>query len=149
MTKKSKHEQWRTNLIRKAKTLQKRVLVMDDDDYKALLERRYNRSSTADLTLEQLQDLASHLDSKTGKGSNQRPIPIDPQARKIWALWQALHEAGVVRDPSEAALNSYVKRMTRRGKFFAGVDSYRWLNRYQASDVIEALKKWQAREGVA
>lgn len=138
---------WRTNLIRKAKTLQKRVLVMPDEDYQTMLEERYEKSSTSDLTLDQLKDLVAHLDSMAGN-SKQPSIP-DAQARKIWALWQALHDAGVVRDPSEAALNSYVKRMTRRGKAFNGVDCYRWLNHYQASGIIEALKQWQQRVGVA
>ncbi|MGE4191828.1 MAG: regulatory protein GemA [Pseudodesulfovibrio sp.] len=140
---------WRKNLIRKAKTLQKRVLVMPDEDYRCMLEDRYKQSSTTDLTMGQLQDLVSHLDVKAGNSAKQRPSLPDAPARKIWALWQSLHAAGVVRDPSEAALNSYVKRMTRRGKTFGGVDSYRWLNRFQARDVIEALKKWQQRVGAA
>ncbi|AMK09615.1 regulatory protein GemA [Pseudodesulfovibrio indicus] len=137
---------WRTNLIRKAKTLQKRVLVMPDEDYRFMLEDRYKQSSTADLTMEQLQDLVTHLDVMAGNSAKQRPSRPDAQAQKIWALWQALHEAGVVRDPSEAAINAYVKRMTRRGKA-SGVESYRWLNHYQASGIIEALKKWSQRVG--
>lgn len=135
----------RSKLIRKCKTLQKRVLVMSDDDYRAMLEERYKVSSTADLNDGQLKNLCAYLDAKTGQ--SKPPIP-DRQARKIWALWQSLHKAGVVRDPSEAALNAYTARMTRRGNK-PGIASYRWLNHYQARDVIEALKKWQERVGVA
>jgi phage gp16-like protein len=139
---------WRTNLIRKCKTVQKRVLAMPDEDYRGLLEELYNESSTADLSLDQLQDLAEHLDKLTGQTGTRKPSLPDAPARKIWMLWQGLHKAGVVRDPSEAALNTYTERMTRRGNK-PGVASYRWLNRYQASGIIEALKKWSQRVGVA
>lgn len=138
---------WRTNLIRKCKTLQKRVLCISDEEYRALLEEQYGKSSTADLTLDQLQDLAAHLDGKAGKTDKPMATLAEPMAQKIWMLWQGLHKAGVVRDPSEAALNAYTARMTRRGNK-PGVASYRWLNRYQARDVIEALKKWSQRVGV-
>lgn len=145
---KAKGATWRTNLIRKCKTVQKRVLAMQDEDYRLMLEERYKRSSTADLTLAQLQDLADHLEElTTGQGATRKPSLPDAPARKIWMLWQSLHKAGVVRDPSEAALNTYTERMTRRGNK-PGVASYRWLNRYQASGIIEALKKWQQRVGV-
>jgi phage gp16-like protein len=133
----------RSKLIRKCKTLQKRVLVMPDEEYQAMLEERYKVSSTADLNDGQLKNLCAHLDTLTGQ-AKQRPSLPDAQAQKIWVLWQELHKAGAVRDPSEAALNAYTKRMTRRGNK-PGVASYRWLNRWQASGIIEALKKWQQR----
>jgi phage gp16-like protein len=130
----------RSKLIRKCKTLQKRVLVMPDEEYQAMLEERYKVSSTADLNDGQLKNLCAHLDKLTGQKTS---LP-DAQAQKIWVLWQELHKAGAVRDPSEAALNAYTQRMTRSGNK-PGVASYRWLNRYQASSLIESLKKWQQR----
>jgi phage gp16-like protein len=133
----------RSKLIRKCKTLQKRVLVMPDDDYRAMLEERYKVSSTADLNDGQLKNLCAHLDTLTGQ-TTQKPSLPDAQAQKIWVLWQELHKAGAVRDPSEVALNAYTQRMTRSGNK-PGVASYRWLNRWQASGLIEALKKWLKR----
>lgn len=131
----AKSATWRNNLIRKAKTLQKRVLCMDDDVYRDMLVDRYGKDSTAKLSLSELKDLVSRLDGKAG---NKPPSMPDAQARKIWMLWLGLHKIGEVRDKSEPALNAFVKRQT-------GVESYRWLNRYQASDVIEALKHWDKR----
>ena len=127
---------WKSNLIRKARTVQKRVLYMPDDVYQGMLLERYGKGSTRDLNLKELKDLVSHLDATSGN-KQQASMP-DAQARKIWVLWLKLHEIGAVRDKSERALNAFVKRQTK-------VESYRWLNRYQASDVIEALKKWQKR----
>ena len=137
---KAKGSTWKTNLIRKAKTIQKRVLVMSDEDYQTMLLVRYGKDSTADLTLDELKALVAHLDDRAGQSAKPKTSLPDAQARKIWQQWQSLHQAGEVRDKSERALNAYIKRQT-------GVESYRWLNRYQASTTIEALKKWQKRVG--
>jgi len=141
----SKFENWRKNLIRKAKTIQNQALHLPSDEYQMMLEERYDKSSTADLSLDELKDLCTFLDELSGKTpqpKNQKSGKGDPQAQKIWRLWQELHGAGEVRDPSEKALNAFVKRQTK-------VESYKWLNRYQASSVIEALKKWQKRARTA
>ncbi len=137
----AKGSQWQNNLIRKIKTLQNKVLCIPDEDYYVMLEDRYGKDSTTKLTLPQLKDLAAHLESRANGSGSSTPMP-DGQARKIWQLWKALHEAGAVRNSSEKALNAFVKRQT-------GVESYRWLNTHQASNVIEALKKWQKRVRVA
>lgn len=72
-----------------------------------------------------------------GKKAN-RKLADDAQSRKIRALWLEMHNQGIVRNPSEASLALYVKRLK-------GVDALQWLTSQQASGVIEALKKWQAR----
>ncbi|MDD3310996.1 regulatory protein GemA [Pseudodesulfovibrio sp.] len=138
MTNKS---QWRTNLTRKARTVQK-VLGMTDDDYHAMLGDRYGKSSTRDLSIPELKDLCAHLDylSGTPAKDGKRPPNVDGQARKIWVLWQDLHRLGAVRDPSAGALNTFIKTRCR-----IKVDSYAWLNTYQANDVIEIIKKWIQR----
>lgn len=128
----------RTNLIRKAKTLQKRVLCMDDGVYKDMLLTRYAKDSTAKLDHSELKDLATHLDILAG--NNRHSAMPDAQARKIWMLWLELHKIGAVRDKSERALNSFIKSRCR-----IKVESYRWLNTNQASTVIEQLKQWLMR----
>lgn len=65
-----------------------------------------------------------------------------PQVRKVWQLWKELCESGVAREPTRAALRSFVKRMT-------GVADPEWLSPEQAGVVIEALKAWKAREAGA
>lgn len=70
-----------------------------------------------------------------------RTLAGDAQSKKIRSLWLSLHDDGIVRDPSEASLANYVKRLT-------GVEALQWLSTAQASGVIEALKKWQQRERV-
>ena len=73
-----------------------------------------------------------------------RTVDDDQDARwlKCRALWHALATAGVVRANTDAALLAYVKRQTK-------LDAWRFLNGYQVNTVIEALKKWCTRSGVA
>jgi phage gp16-like protein len=73
-----------------------------------------------------------------GPKKTQRKLADDAQSRKIRALWLEMHNQGIVRNPSEASLAGYVKRLK-------GVEALQWLSSAQASGVIEALKKWQAR----
>ena len=66
------------------------------------------------------------------------------KARKV-SIWTGgadkpyfMHQIGVVKNPSEEALASYVKRIT-------GVDALQWINGDQAETLIESLKKWAMR----
>lgn len=72
------------------------------------------------------------------KNPSARTLADDGQSKKIRSLWLAMHDEGIVRDPSEVSLANYVKRLT-------GVGALQWLDTAQASGVIEALKKWQKR----
>lgn len=85
-----------------------------------------------------------HAGKKTGQRPS-RPLADYPEARMIRGLWIELHQlynagaAKAVRDPSEKALNSFVKRQT-------GVDDLHWLQRRGRVDhIIEALKAWVDR----
>jgi len=86
--------------------------------------------------VEVMKDLGFKVKHK--KDSSVRKLADDAQSKKIRALWLEMHGQGIVRDPSEASLNKYVKRLT-------GVEVLQWLDTKQASGVIEALKEWQKR----
>jgi len=65
-------------------------------------------------------------------------VPGDKMSKKILALWITLHRAGKVRDGSDRALMSFVKRQT-------GKDHLKWCSVEDKSAVIEALKNWEER----
>jgi len=125
----------------------KRELGMDDDAYRAMLRSLELPDSSANMTVPQLDTVLEHMkrsgfkvlsQGNAAQGTPFWPLAQDPQSRKIRALWLFLHELGAVKDPSEAALAAYVKRMTK-------VDALQWTNDRQPKRVIEALKKWAMR----
>lgn len=122
----------------------KKDLGLDDETYRAMLWTVARVHSSADLDFHSRKRVLQHLKERgwtnkpARKANTLRPLASDDQSRKIRALWLDLHATGKVADPSELALVSYVKRIT-------GIDSLQWLPSYQASRVIETLKKWQDR----
>ncbi|WP_298437993.1 gp16 family protein [Geobacter sp.] len=141
----SKYDKFRREELAKIH-IGKSQLRLGDEVYRDILWQAGRVESSADLdwqgrqaVLERFKELGwqpKHKGKTPGKPS--RILADDPQSKKIRALWLELHAAGRVRDPSEKALASYVKRMT-------GVAALQWLRGDQASTVIEALKKWLER----
>lgn len=119
----------------------KRELGLDEDTYRAMLVNVTGMDSTKTMPLYKLEAVVKHL-KQTGFKVRSKPqtrsLADDAQSKKIRALWLDMHDEGIVKNPSEAALASYVKRLT-------SVDRLEWLSTEQASSVIETLKKWQKR----
>lgn len=122
----------------------KKDLCLDDDTYRAMLWTVARVHSSGDLDFHGRKRVLQHLKARgwknkpASKAKTTRQLASDQQSKMIRALWLELHAAGAVSDPSEAALASYVKRIT-------SVDALQWLTSAQASRVIETLKKWQNR----
>lgn len=122
--------------------------VLDEDSYRAILQRIGKKNSAADLTVPELEKVLEHMKRigfkvrskprQSSKSAPSRPLAQDAESKKIRALWLFLHQLGAVRNPSEEALAAYVKRIT-------GVDALQWINGAQAEHLIESLKKWVMR----
>ncbi len=63
-----------------------------------------------------------------------------PVAKKARALWISLHQLGVVRDPSEKALEAFCRRQLK-------VDRLHWADQAQSEPMIRALKAMAERAG--
>ena len=59
----------------------------------------------------------------------------DPQIRKIKSLWYEMHDLGIVRNRSDQAIETYIRRITR-------VQKIEWCSVEQLQLVIETLKNW-------
>lgn len=125
----------------------RRELGLDDETYRAMLQMVAGVKSSSDLDWQGRKKVLDHfkakgfkVKSKAAPGKAPRPNldAADPQYRKIRALWSALHDSGVVRVNTDAAVRIYIKRMT-------GCDDYRFCNGAQVVIVIEGLKKWIGR----
>lgn len=120
----------------------KSQLNLDDDTYRHLLLNITKKTSTKDMTVWELEKILNHLKSKgfkvksskkTGKITATKPVH-----KKIRSLWLELADAGEIKNRSEKAINSYVKRIT-------GVEVMDWITQKQAMVVIESLKSWLER----
>lgn len=123
-----------------------RQLALADDSYRAILGRATGgkKTSTKAMTLIELEGVLREFrrlgwTDAPAKKAGQRKQADSEQARKVRALWLTLAGMGVLRDQSEEALATFVKRQT-------GVDALQWLSPDQLNQVIEALKSWVARE---
>ena len=119
-------------------------LRMDEDDYRALVSDASGKlslraCSDAELVavLKRLEGLGFQPLSRTGQRKAQHPM-----ARKARALWISLHQLGVVRNPSEKALEAFATRQL-------GCTRLAWANQGHAARLIEALKAMADRNGWA
>lgn len=119
-------------------------LLMEEDAYRAVLRSIGGADSTKAMPSADLQRVVDHMKRcgfqvRRGAPAPGRRIATKPDARKVRALWLFLHELGSVRDPSEAALAAYVKRIAK-------VDDLAWAHDQVADRLIETLKKWAMRD---
>lgn len=124
--------------------VKKRQLGLDDETYRALLERVTGKRSSADMDEGERLKVVAEMD-RLGAPKASRPRrdrASGPFAPKLQALWIAACNLGVVRDRSDAAMIAFVKRQT-------GLEHTRFLvHAGDADKAIEALKSWIRRETV-
>lgn len=125
----------------------RRELGLDEETYRAMLKNVAGVSSSTDLSYQGRQKVLAHLKaagfkvkSKAAPAAIASGGQVDPQYRKIQALWTELHGVGAVRVNTEAALRVYIKRIT-------GCGDYQFCSSAQVVAIIETLKKWLARAG--
>ena len=133
----------------------KRELKLTDDAYRAALSEAANgKESSAKMNIKELEAVLS-LFKTTGfkvklNGKRKLSPPSGTKVKTaevsvIRAVWITMFKHGFLRDGSETALNSYVKRMTVKLNDGGGVDNVQWLDELLAYKVLEALKNWHRR----
>ena len=121
----------------------KTQLGLDDATYRDVLWSVARVRSSKDLDWTGRKALLDHFKAKGWKPKPPKQAkaekPVHPgQDALVKSLWNELHEAGKVRDPSDAALGSWLKRNR-------WPERPEWLNHKQITQAIEALKKWLER----
>lgn len=120
----------------------KKQLGLDDETYRALLERETGLRSAGDMSVDQLEKVMAAFRSQGFKTKRKlRASANHDQGKFIVALWIDLWQLGAVEDRRDAALDAFVKRQT-------GVERMLWLTPAQSNSVVEALKDWCKREGL-
>ncbi|MEH8118455.1 regulatory protein GemA [Aeromonas allosaccharophila] len=134
----------------------RRELGLDEEDYRAMLESVTGARSAKGLSAAKLDAVITAMKGlgfkvKGGAQVNGRRSPPSsakvqaPEVRKVRAIWITMYNDGFVRDGSDDALGSYIKRMTASANGGAGISRPEWLTSVQAERVLEALKKWHIR----
>jgi len=129
----------------------KKDLALDDDTYRQMLVTVTGKASCAAMTERQLRQVVQHLKAtgwkprataaarrKVSPPTRHKKPGEKSMADKIRALWIDMGKAGHLQDASERALGRYCNRMV--GKY-----SPDWLTAYEATRIIESLKKWHSR----
>lgn len=130
-----------------------KALGWDEELRRQAMAQRYGGvTSSKDLSDTQLRDFARHIgDAQQAAGkapakrrqparAGKRPLAAGALASKARALWLSLYHLGELADPSEAALDAWVRRQT-------GVDSLRFADQAVADKIIRGLRTWCARVG--
>lgn len=134
----------------------KTQLQLDDACYRANLAAVSDgKTSSKDLSLPQLEAALARF-HQLGFKAWVKPAPVkrlspstkaQPDARSvIRALWLFMAEQRFIRDSSETALNSYIKRMTAQKNGGEGIAECTWLRDDDSAYVINTLKLWAKRE---
>lgn len=126
----------RNELIRAVHTA-KRTLMMDDATYRDVLRNATGKTSCEHMSDDELRKVLDHC-RKAGFAAKEDPATA-PMRRMVFALWQQMHQEGIVRSPESHAMDAYSLRMVRRVPAQCSVK--------QLQHLIECLKKWWDREG--
>jgi phage gp16-like protein len=121
----------------------KKTLGLTDDDYVAVLLRVAGRESAGDCTAPELDKVLKDFERMgfSAKARPKGPRPADhPAAMKARALWLSLGLLGAIREPSEAALESFARRQL-------GCTRMAWADQSLVYKLIEALKAIAERAG--
>ncbi len=120
----------------------RKALGLDEDTYRALLVRVTGKSSAGQMDAAERDRVVSEMRRLGFNGVSKAPqsTVTGRFAPVIRALWISAYHLDLVRDRTDAALISFVKRQTN-------IDHLNWLRDWHdARRVIEALKGWMARE---
>lgn len=122
----------------------KKQLGLDDDTYRAVLNRVTGKTSSAEMTEPErwaVVDELRRLGFEKASSGSRRALE-GRYAKKLQALWIAGWNLGVVRNRDDRALIAMVKRQT-------GIDHVRFVrDPADAVRAIEALKAMTAKAGV-
>ena len=121
----------------------RKVLGLQDDDYRAVLARVTGHASARDCDDGQLREAITEFERLGFRrtGSEKRRDFGDSQVmRKARATWISLYQLGAIDDGSDAALETFARRQLQ-------VERVQWASDREGFRLIEALKAIASRHG--
>ena len=129
-----------------------RQLALDSDARRALQLVETGKHSMKDMSdaelLKVIKRLVKDGFKPASKGPKKHKAASRPDLRLVHVLWRKLGEAGALRDPSRAGLNTFIRDQFGKtwGSVPADIDMLR--DHKQINAVIQALKNWGANSGI-
>ncbi len=117
---------------------------MNDTEYRTLIANvSGGKTSSKLLSVEQLETVLRHMKAQgfevaIATTGGKQLVSDNPTAQmgKIRALWLEMHTMGIIRSPSENALQAYCRK-------YSGANWQQDI--YAMREIIERLKQWKAR----
>lgn len=106
---------------------------MDEAARRDLQRRATGKESCGDMTAAELRRVIREM------GQSRDRLPSGPMTGKIRALWISAYNLGVVRDRTDAACASWLRRQT-------GLDAAAWASAPALARAVQALQSWIERE---
>lgn len=147
-------------LIQLVKIGQKQLNICDED-YRAMLKRLTNKTSSTKCTLLDLHKVIHELQQKGAKiawfprkkmtATDYSPATGEQAvkseiAHKIRAIWIQMGRQGFLADRSEKALNHFIRKILNKGRDNIFILAYvHTLSDKNATRIVEALKSWHKR----
>lgn len=126
-------------LIKKVQVARK-SLGIQDDDYRAMMERVTGHRSAKDCNANELRAAISNFERMGFRSAGHRNIGTGHTVRKARAMWISLYQLGAIDDRTDAALEAFGRRQLK-------VDRLQWANEREGFRLIEALKAMAERNG--
>ena len=117
------------------------------------------KASMRDMSETDLRQVVDHLKARGWKSGFEQGVkrsrksrhPIAPRGdlRLVHVLWRKLGDAGVLREPGRAGLNRFIRTRFEGTWKSVPIDVDALRDHRQISPLINALKDWCARAGIA
>lgn len=117
-----------------------RLLGLNDEAYRDMLNDRYHVRSSKELNPQQRFQLIKELREKVHSNVqkfNDQHLATPRQLRAIEAMWAKVSRATTAADRKKA-LDAFVKRLT-------GIDHVRWITMHDAQTLIKAIQAMGAK----
>lgn len=118
----------------------KKTLGLDEDSYRALLIGAVGLDSLKSCTDDQLARVIRKMKEMGFTPTPSKGAAMHPMGRKARAMWVSLHKLGVIRNPSEQALEAFAKGQLK-------CDRLVWARQSDAEAVIGPLKRMAEEAG--
>ena len=119
-----------------------KILGLTEPEYRDIYEVTTGERSLGNMSPKQRWQVIEAMKARGFKPSSgipgDAPLCHTAQAELVRHHWLTLHRYHEVRNPAEAAMLDYVKRIT-------GVGRIEWLKQPQMTTVVETIKKWRER----